>query len=780
MPEQDFLYALKEDLPEDFKRDLKQQLDQLEAETEPPRSSNRAWWTVAVASIITVMLSAVIFTSGSAVLPFMKPALVEPLPTDHSLITTANISLIEPFTTLGHAYAHDIAAYGDTLLIATDDGIYEHSGTNLHAPARHLTDEPARNLAVDSEGNIYFQNYDDPVRTTRLFRWDRQTGEVRLIRDIEESPTLNYDALYVSEDDRSIYVSTCRFIQAENSNFVTCEWSLHHYDIQTGEKFWSQSHISTANTVTQSRDKRSLLFYTYEIEPVHRYVLNRVDTNSGEITPLFFTPTLQWFPSHNLALSPDGKTVALGSTSSSGISLFWDIDNLLQIEEIPDIIYPTGDISFTLHTPPFSWQMSGDFFIRPTSILFDPTGDYLIQSSDWNWHVYKVGEEVTSQTYPTPVSAFEQVEYSADGSLLFGMYRGIIYAFDATTWEQLDQLTSYVSPIGDVSLNANSTKLLSSNPPIIWDLTANDPSPRLMTNQGRVFQMRHAVISPDGQYIVYQVHNTTSETYGIILQNLDTGTTHRLAKLVTPMADITFLADNTLLVTSTLGAVYRVEPENFENDGDEVPYHTTTIDHVLFNETTAHDETSIIFSSDGTLAALWDCTGQKAMNRVCDATTLRLWDMTTSQEIIEIADPAFLQAGTLSFSPDDQQLAISFCIELEEITDTFSMCDRSEVRLYNVEQLRNGDNRDPVAAFQTKDPATLNYHPQLQADGSYLLSMTLLANQFGETRIYSVDTSGNTNLAATFDDIDTPVTFSPDGRFMITTGLELWAVPPTN
>ena len=67
----DFIHALHDDIPQDFADDLYkrlQALDDEETTTSQVSSAPRAWWTLAVASIMAVMLGGLLLVAGAFLL----------------------------------------------------------------------------------------------------------------------------------------------------------------------------------------------------------------------------------------------------------------------------------------------------------------------------------------------------------------------------------------------------------------------------------------------------------------------------------------------------------------------------------------------------------------------------------------------------------------------------------------------------------------------------------------------------------------------------------------
>lgn len=778
MPDNDFLYSLRDNVPEDFKQQLKQQLDAQEPDKTPVSTNHSTWWTVAVASIVTLILSVGILVNNQDTLPFMKPLLPPPDLSESPVISAHNINQLHKRDPIG-LYSNDFATYKDKVIIGTFQGIFEHNATNLNAEPRMLVEDTAFDVAVDGQGNVFYQQSSADYTQVLVYRWDRQTNTTRQIQTLDVR-IIAPDSLYVSEDGQSLYINECILDSADKMPYVDCAWELRGYDVASGEQFVSYALNSWVYKISQSQDGEWLFYFSYDVPQANVY-LNQTNMNTRDHNTILYSSSEssypQWvtFETH-LAVSDNGQKILIRRSPALPVNI-WDISELLGFDTTNGVADHSDGKNFSLRNSS-----------NPT---FDSTGDFLIQSDDWIWYVYDIRDNVTINGYPIEVKTFEKIEFSNDGAIAIGSYNGIFYAYDtnrwaddeglkrpseADPWEPREILTRYARSGDSLSFTADGKTLVTDQTLTLWDLSTSSPTAQIMpTVEDRVQNVRHAVISPDGQYIAYQPYDSSPVGYGrVYVKNLATNKSHFIDKLVTPMSDMRFLPDNTLVITSDRGVIYQIPPEKLDIDTEEdSPYTITQVEEVQLTTDNNIRNMPITFTADGQLATLWDCENYDADTKLCEETTLHIWDIANEQSILEIADDHIEQPGYIAFSPDGQQLAFSFCTEIEMLTEYFPNCLSSEVRVYEVDALLNSGNTEPFAAFNTSGATALTYHPHQQSDDSFILALTDTSND-GGTQFWSVATDGQTNLLSTESEIRMPFVFNPQGDQIVTQNLNVW------
>lgn len=768
MPEHDFLYALHDDVPEDFATQLKQQLEVQDQQQIVEKSQHHTWWTVAVASIITLIVSVGILVNNSGSLPFMKALLLQPDLSNHGVIADNNLNQLQLIERIGKHF-YDFEPYANHVIIAADDGIYEHDATNLNAQPRLLVDASATDLTVDGTGNIFFQHFDATREHVIVYRWDRETGEIRQLQTLDSTYIISPDSLFVSEDGQRYYITSCVGDFPTAVRFYDCGWHIAGFDVASGENFANHDLLSYVAKVAQSGDKKWLVYFKYDLPETNLY-LNRIEMNTGETTTLFKLPYnadyQQWITAAtHLAISDDGQTILTGNPSTSDVNL-WDVPTLLKRIDMPHVFLGKSDLSFSAR------ESSG--------FVFDLTGKFLLQSGTWNWRIYDISGNVTVQTVPIHTNQFETMVYSDDGSIAFGMQYGILYAYDTDTWEEREVLTRYANSGDIITFTADGNTLITNQTPMMWDLSSGEPTSQVLMNQEKqVRPMRHAVISPDGQYIAYQTYDLREwvESGGVYVKNLSTDTTYAVGKLVVPMIHMEFLSDNTLLVVSDAGYIYQIPPEKLDVEEKE-PYSIIHINDVSIKNNIELNTADIAFTPDGKHAAIWDCAEYNPQSRQCDRIrSLQLWDIANEELIGEITNDNFKQPGQITFSSDGEQFAYSYCTNGGYMNEYVYECLSSEVIVWHVGQLMSDKKFGPLRVFKTNGMTALAFHPMQQADGSYLLAMTIVADD-GETQFWRISPDGDNEMIYRSPDIKTPIFFSPKGDWIVTRWLDVWSVPP--
>ncbi|GEM_PF-6817326 len=770
MPEHDFLYALQDNVPEDFAAELKQQLDMQDQHQIVEKSQHHTWWTVAVASIITVMLSVGILVNNSDSLPFMKSLLLQPDLNNHGVISDSNINKLQLIGRIG-SEVYDFEPYADTVIIGTRDGIYEHNATDLNGSRRLLIDVSVIDFTVDGSGNIFYQAFDTSREHVMVYRWDRATREIHLLQTLNSTSMIAPDSLFVSEDGQRYYITSCVGDLPTAVRFYDCGWHLAGFDVSSGENFANHALLSYVSKIAQSGDKKWLVYFKYDLPQTNLY-LNRIEMNTGEMTTLSKVPYnadyQQWItPTTHLAISEDGQTILTGKPSTSDVNL-WHVPHLLKRVDMPHVFQDKSDLSFSAR------ESSG--------FVFDPTGNYLIQSGTWNWRIYDISGNVTVQTVPIQINQFESLEYSDDGTIAFGMQYGILYAYDAATWEEREVLTRYANNGNVISFTDDGNMIITNQTPMMWDLSSNEPTAQLLMNQeNRVRMMRHAVISPDGQYVAYQSYDMREwvESGSIFVKNLSTNITYRMGKLVVPMIHMEFLLDNTLIIVSDDGYIYQIPPSKLDVEEKE-PYTITHINDVSIKNNVKLNTSNIVFTSDGQLAALWDCAEYNTQSRQCDRIeSLQLWDIINTELIREITYDNSKQPGQIALSSDGEQLAYSYCTNGSYMNGYSYECLSSEVVVLSVDQLISDKKIEPQAVVKTSGMTALAYHPIQQKDDSYLLAITIVSDE-GETQFWRISPDGGNEMLYRLPDIKTPLFFSPQADLIITRWFDVWSVPSGN
>lgn len=204
MPQHDFLEALKEEMPTDFGKDLLAQLKAQDAHMSKQKRKQRpsapSFWTLAVASILAVMLGGVLVFTRSNTQDMAGLQDVSPSLTNYGQLSPQTAQNIEVVTRFGQpsAYNMQLSPDGEQLLVATSTGLYLHKANNLNEPAQLLPpyDTSVAMADFDADGNIYglFNNTETDEYVT--FRTDAQTYQYEeLYRETQDSNTVTQPAV---------------------------------------------------------------------------------------------------------------------------------------------------------------------------------------------------------------------------------------------------------------------------------------------------------------------------------------------------------------------------------------------------------------------------------------------------------------------------------------------------------------------------------------------------------------------------------------------------------
>ena len=161
--------------------------------------------------------------------------------------------------------------------------------------------------------------------------------------------------------------------------------------------------------------------------------------------------------SSSLAFSPDGTTLASGSTRTDRANIqLWDATNRTLIATLPGHTGgPTG-----VH-----------------SVAFSPTGDTLASGSgDRTIKLWDVANESLIGTLTGHASHVFSVAWSSDGTLASGSRDGTVKLWDAASQTSTATLEGNTGRVLDVAFSPDGTLLASSTdgPMLLWNLAAGD------------------------------------------------------------------------------------------------------------------------------------------------------------------------------------------------------------------------------------------------------------------------------------------------------------------
>jgi WD40 repeat protein/DNA-binding XRE family transcriptional regulator len=416
-----------------------------------------------------------------------------------------------------------------------------------------------------------------------------------------------------------------------------------------------------------------------------------------------------------VALSPDGRTLATGSTDRT--VRLWNITD-------PTNPAPLGQ-PLTGHTDTVK------------SVAFSPDGHILVSSGDQNavrlWNV-------TDPTHPTPLgppltghtSYVNSAVFSPDGHTL------ATASADRTVrlWNVTDPthptplgppLTGHTSFVNSVMFSPDGRTLASADRTVrLWNVTdPTHPTPLGPPLTGHTNGVSSMVFSPDGRTLA-----TGSIDRTVRLWNIPPGVLGGHASAVNLVA---FSPDGRTLATASDDSTVRLW--NITN-----PTHTTPLGPPLTGHASAVN--SVAFSPDGRILAT-----------ASDDSTVRLWNITDPTHPTPLGQPLTGHTSwviSVVFNPDGRTLA--------------SASDDSTVRLWNVTDPAHPTPLGPPLTGHTNTVNSVAFSP----DGRALAT----GSDDSTVRLWNItDPTHPTPLGQPLTGHTSwviSVAFSPDGRTLAT------------
>jgi WD40 repeat protein len=791
MSEHDFLHALKEELPEGFAQELKAKLEALDEPARNKRTDNhRTFWTVAAASVVTMLLGVILLVSRVPQLQMLVIAPPVPAPsfTQHDQITSANINQLQPFATLGNGTINQIHMMpsGEHLLVAASTGLFLHDLDNLHAEPQQITSEAVWFVDVDAQGNIYgliapFYRYISLELPQTIARWDAMTGEQRVIMDVPDG-AYYIDDFSVKPDGSEMIVREC----TQLPRIETIGWSciteeLNWYDTLTGNQIASYQptiEIMWGSTYAVA-DDWSFMAYATDIDERPNWTNYALKLTNIATRETHTVLTLGTNPVRNLEFSADGQYLLMMTDYPEQQFAINDVLALWELEE------PVGFAYRFISAAPSRVTSENGAFLNVYG--FSPDNSTVFAASQNGLLKFLLSSDApaTLEAIPegrlTNFSGHFEIAIEPDGKTLYSLRAGnIILKYDVDTLEIVDTLTRYNSEYSQAfQFTDDGTRVAISSPngiPTIWTIDTDNPTDEPFLPGGQLQSVMRFAFSHDGSTVAYQLWHDTP----VWIQRLgDSSTAQMLGPYVNALMQ--FLPDGTLFGMRENSGIVRYAAEDYFS-GEPNPQ-VTMISGLGGNLGSTIGADRVAVSSDGQWAAIAMCPLEPS----CLRTEIAVWNLQTEERVTTMRDAAvFNHPGTIAFSPDNRLLAFAFCRQPLESVSLLAKCDDSEVRLYTLESMLTyeGSSSEPplpplvtVTGFEEL-PTHIAFHPIQQDDGSWLIAITEWNTR---TQLWRVHEDGTAEVLRILDEVRQPVAFDPTGGLMFTTAdtaqTEVWGVP---
>lgn len=795
MSENDFLYALKDELPQEFSDNLREQLKQIEQEeyvqqeTIQPKQTHNTGWLLAVASILVAIFGVIFFVSTRPNLDVLN--IVQQLPptlTNHGEITPENISDLQLITTLGDGFARRIrlSPDGETLAVDSSAGLYLHDANNLNAePRRIITPENFNIIDYADDGTIYGVSvYQSSGNTVQLMRVDPNTSQTTVLFDL---PPAYLNDFEISADGSRLFLQACYPETTELGYCMDSEWLTQVYDTETGHlalefesvfRFGFSPYVYdsyNSSVVTSISNDGSKYVYLRQIDD--DYIIYLMNVETGESQAILRLGTEGSFSSSQwIQLSPDGQTLLVSRYTQVR---FWDIDRLLASDTLLDAQTDDPDRGVSMDTR--------------HSTLFHSETQTLIGISDNIIHNYDIITEEAESVFEsdlagTPIQSTVQI--NPEGTALYvvlaagelvrysypeGMIQETSSRYD-TGWEH--QFFFYDGNLLTATHNFSGTYIRE------WSLDNNEPSDEIFqSNDGIIYPVSPEIImSADGRYLYYsgqQVEDNTS-TFDW-LHDLETGERHRMSVFFAGRGGI-ITSDNRLIgLGSSLAYVYDIE-NIVENENFNQEYSSFYMDSEYINTWFLNGTDDITLSTDGRLMATLPCLTYNSVEEdtFCEI-GIALWDMVRGDAIYTLDSANIERFSNVGLSADSQFLGATACVIVEG--EERSNCN--VFYLYDVSEIPENDSGDvlaldlePIAILEnlTHNINNIRFHPTIFADGSRIVA---LSGRYSLTTFVKILSDGTVEQLATLP-IQGAVNYNPSGNLVVASNrrgeIEIWGV----
>ena len=786
----DFLYALKDDLPQDFADDLWQQLHVLEK--EKPVKPARSWWVLAVASFATLFFGAIMIFVSAPRFEFLVTILNLPSrPVELVPITTDNIAQAEMIASegKGHAYRMTLSPDDSTLAIGTSTGIYLHDAHDLNAEAQFIgtPSNYIQYMEYSDNGDLYiFTSY---LNGAGLHRWDAEQNQFMAIYDFANSTSDDYQILQsidLSPDGSQLMLVSC--IES-NSYFVEGSFlpqcaqlptaRIEIIDLNNLDNSFEIVPDNTANIIpAMTPDWLQLAYFDSGIIYIY-------DMVTGETHPVIETdPDLsQSRPfsgnAASLHFTPDASRLGF-LRMSSGKYDSWSVVELNQV-----------DIN-----NPFIIPMDGSSVPDTVAslLIFHPiTHDRLVSRSD-SIMIYSAEDESRMRELRR-VGQPRDMTMNSDGSRLYVLSSsGAVQALDWETQERININLDYaISDNTDITFGVKSQLFVNNSRQtdsisFLWDTSNNIIERHPLAEDSHLTNpITNSAFSKDERYIAY-----TMNSYIYVYDRIEDDS-QRLYPLMYVLS-MGFRDDGHLIVISAENAngghihIYDFTPEMLADGDAEYPMAYLTIDDFTIGCCFYHQPAPAHTYSlipGATILAVFSCDGKVESflaSSSCTKRSINLISTMTGEILVQvdIESTIYRSFPALVHSADGQYLALGYCDTA--IPDTFQ-CEENGgvVDIWRIDDLLN----DRIASIHVTGLIFEQSQIELlaQENRSFLLAITnweAIGENISDRFIHFWSVSPGGHAESVHQIRTDNIEFSPDSRQMIVAvdgQIQVWGVP---
>jgi hypothetical protein len=807
MSEYDFLNTLKEDLPPDFAQELKAKLDTLDSQKSEVQPTHRTFWTVAAASLVTVLLGIVLVINRIPQLLTLVIAPYPPVPsfTEHGLITTETIDQLQPFARLGNGMMTGIHMMpdGEHLLITATTGLYLFDAHDLKTEPEQIYEGSISYYSdIDANGNLYGlaeSTYGQRDDTIIVARWNSITGERNDILRLDNMTLAAIEGVQVNPEGSQILLSVCLEFTPMDYGSVCTQRAYTWYDAITGEQLDTIPLPSDNSWLTHAIND-DWTYIAYEVDAAESETLSQpmiqlmnVATREIRTVITFGAPlSTEWginITVDGIEFSPNGQSLITRSFNGQRtMYVIYDVDSLWETEDPINPGVNTDFVRYRIVGSPSSYY---HLFLSPDNETSFAISNNRLMQFDLTTEKPNMQPTLTVNLN-SGLQPLASTVFSSDGSTLYIHYYGnIVMAYDAATLNQIDEMAYFQNGYADTfqfTQDGTEVAIYSADGGIanIWTINTDPPTRETFLPDGALTSTGRFVLSPDGNTIAYKIMPLWEEETTLWISHRDSS--NEALPLATDglTMDLSFLRDGTLL-----GLIMK-------SDTGELSLMRWSLD-ALNSANTPVEPNELPLSGVGSMSLMWvsirsknfaiDGNGQwfalspcRLHESSCIRDKFTLWNLQTGEQVTVEDKENFHEYGARAFSPDNLLFAYGYCAEPLASVAYFLNCEAGEVRFYTLDALFSTDTPMPLFTLTEFDelPTNIAFNPIQQSNGSWLVAITV---SYTHTQLWRVHPDGTHELLRTLDTVQQPVTFDPTGSLMFTTTdtaqTEVWGVPVT-